>query len=99
MTVRLADVVHAADIRVRDLARRADFVVELRQTHRVVAKRDGQELQRHRLAEAEVVGAVDLAHPTLPQQPDDPVAPVEDRARLKQPMVDRTGRAEPAGRG
>ncbi|MDA2936778.1 hypothetical protein MYX75_00740 [Acidobacteria bacterium AH-259-A15] len=40
-----------------------------------------QELQRHGLAELEVVGAVDLAHPAAAEEPDHPVAPGQHGAR------------------
>jgi hypothetical protein len=65
VAVDLADVIHTAHVRVRDLARDADFVPETRQLRRVPRHGLGQELERHRLAQFEVVGAVDLAHPPL----------------------------------
>ena len=39
-----------------------------------------QELQRHRLIEREVVGAVDLAHAAAAEQRDEPVAAGDDGA-------------------
>ena len=53
-----------------NLPRHADLVVEPREGAVVGAQRR-QELQRDRLAELEVVGAVDLAHAAAPEQPDD----------------------------
>src|SRR2546422_7247407 len=41
----------------------------------------GQELQRHRLSELEILGAVDLAHATLSDALDDAIAAGEDPAR------------------
>jgi hypothetical protein len=78
--VRLADVVHAADVRVRDLARDLHFLTEAFQPVRVV-RRFGEELEGDRLVEGEVVGAVDLAHPAAAEQGDDPVPAREYRAR------------------
>jgi hypothetical protein len=40
----------------------------------------GQELQRHRLAQLEVVGPVDLAHAAAADQAGDPVAACNDGA-------------------
>jgi hypothetical protein len=37
-----------------------------------------QELQRHGLAELQVVRPIDLAHPAVAQEPDDAVAPAQD---------------------
>ena len=85
--VGLADVVDAADVAdARPGARVAHFVVELREARRVVSQVVGQELQRDRLTEPEIVGAVDLAHAAAAEQPDDAVAAVEHVARA------RTGR-------
>ena len=81
--VDLADVVHAADVLVRDLAREPHLGVELREPHRVGLERRRQELQRDRLPELEVVGAVDLAHPALALAIDDAVAAVEEGAGLE----------------
>ncbi len=40
----------------------------------------GQEFEGHLLADLEIVGAVDLAHPTAAELGDDAVAPLEDVA-------------------
>ena len=96
VTVDLADVVDAADVGVRDLARRPDLVVELREPDGIGADRVGQELQRDRLAEAEVVGAVDLAHAALAEEADDAEPSVEHRTGREAAVIDRVGRAEPA---
>ena len=70
LAVGLADVVDAADVGVRDLPRdAAPRRGNAAQRARVGAQRLGQELQRHRLAEREVVGAVDLAHAAPPERP------------------------------
>jgi hypothetical protein len=71
MAVDFADVVHAADVRMGDLARRADFVVELREADGIVLEAVWQELQGDRLAEPQIVGAVHLAHAALAEHRDD----------------------------
>ena len=57
----------------------------------------GQELERDRLAELQVVGAVDLAHAAAAEQADDAIAAAEDRARREAPVVDRARRRKPTG--
>jgi hypothetical protein len=60
---------------VRHLPRQAHLLVETRECRRVLRERGGQKLERDRLLEFQVVGAVDLAHAPAAQQPDDAVAP------------------------
>ena len=85
LAVDLADVVDAADVRVRHLPRGAHLVVELREPRRIVRERRRQELQRDRLAEPQVVGAIDLAHAAAPEQADDAIAAVEDAPGANRP--------------
>ena len=85
--VDLADVVHAADVLVGDLARDAHLVVELRETRGIGGDGLGEELQRHGLVEPQVVGAVHLAHPAASKQPDDAIAVVDDGAGWKAAAV------------
>ena len=70
----LADVVDAADVGVRDLARHAHLAVEALQQTRVRGRFRRQEFQRHRLAQHQIGGAIDLAHAAAAQQADDAVA-------------------------
>ena len=56
----------------------------------------GQELQRDRLTELEVVGAIDLAHPAPAEAPDDAIAGVEQGAGREPAVVDRVGARQPA---
>lgn len=77
----LADVVHAAHVRMRDLPRHAHFVVKLGELVGVGADAGGQELDRDRLSESQVVGAIDLAHAAPTEQADDSIAAFEQRAR------------------
>ena len=79
----LADVPHAADRRVRDLARHAHLAVEALEALGVALERARQELEGDRLLELQVVGAVDLAHPAAAEQADDAVALGEHRARAR----------------
>ena len=50
--VRFTDVVDAANVAMRDLARGANFVVELRQPRRILRDRFRQKLERDRLSQA-----------------------------------------------
>jgi hypothetical protein len=71
---RFPDVVHAANVRMRDLAGDADLAVEAFEQAGLIRHRLGQELERHRLIELEVGGAVDLAHASATDDRDDAVA-------------------------
>ena len=62
----------------RDLARDAHLVAKTLQRVRIARHGFGQELQRHRLAEHQIVGAIDLAHAALAEQRDDPIALAND---------------------
>ena len=94
----LADVVDATDVGMRDLPRRPDLVVKLREPARVGREILRQEFQRHGLAEAQIVGAVDLAHPAAAEQSDHAVPAVEHGARRESPVIDRARRAQPPAR-
>ena len=94
----LVDVVDAADVRVRDLPREADLGVEAREEPGVGGDRLREELQGDGLAELQVVGAVDLAHPAAAEEADDPVAPADHRSRREGAEVDRVRGREAAGR-
>ena len=96
--VDLVDVVDAADVRVGDLARHPHFGMELRQARGIAIDVGGQELERDRLSELQIVGAVDLAHPAAADAPDDPIAAAEQRSGRKAPMVDGAGRGQPSRR-
>ena len=77
----LADVEHAADVRVRDLARDADLGQEPLVPDGIVGERARQEFQRDRRTELDVVGPVDLAHASAAEQADDAVAASEHGPR------------------
>ena len=59
----------------------AHFVVEPREPAGVGGERFGQELERHRLAERQIVGAIDLAHAAAAEQADDAIAAGEHGPR------------------
>ena len=81
--VGFAEVVEAADVLVRHLARRAQLVVELREVRRIAGDPFGQELQRDRLIERQIVGAIDFAHAAAAEQRDQPIAAGDDRSRCE----------------
>jgi hypothetical protein len=76
--VGVADVVGPADVAMRDGARDAHFVVELRQASGMAGEILGQQLQRDGLSELQVVGAVHLAHAALAERRDDAEAAGEN---------------------
>ena len=83
------DVVDAADVRMRHLPRHPHFGVELREPRGIAIDRLGQEFQRDRLAELQVVGAIDLTHAALCRAADDAVAPAEEGAGREAAVIDR----------
>lgn len=91
----VADVIHTAHIRVRDLSCGSHLIVKLHEALRVGGKRLGQQLDGDLLTEPEVVCTVDLAHAPLAEQADDPVPRVDDRTRREAPMIDRPRRTQP----
>ena len=96
VAVELADVVDAAHVRMRHLPRHPHFGVQLRQPRRIAIDFLRQELQRDRLPELEVVGAIDLAHAAAPEASDDAVAAVEEGAGREAAVIDRVGARQPA---
>jgi hypothetical protein len=62
--------------------------VKLRESDRLVTQSVGQELQRHRLAESEIVSPIHFAHPARAEQPDNAVAAVEQRAWRESAVAD-----------
>ena len=83
--VPFADVMNPTDIGMRNLAGRAGLVAQARRQGGLVA---AQKLQRNRLAECEIVGAIDLAHPASTQQADDAVARRQEGARRERAVID-----------
>ena len=92
--VGVADVVGAADVAVGDGARDADLVVELREARRVVHQFIGKQLERDRLSELEILGAVDLAHAAAAERGDDAEAAGEEGAGGEAPPACTAGRGQ-----
>jgi hypothetical protein len=72
----------------RYLAGGPHLAVELGETDRIVAKPGWKQLERHRLAESQVVGTIDFSHTARAEQSDDPVATVEYGARRETAVID-----------
>jgi hypothetical protein len=81
---------------VRDLARHPHLGVEALETVFFGRQVSRQELQRDRLAQLQVVGAIHLAHSPAAEQTDDPVALGEHHARREADDLDDVGGGEPA---
>ena len=92
VAVDFVDVVDTADVRVRDLAGHPHFGVELGQARRIAVDVSGQELQRDRLPELQIVGPKHLAHAAASEAPDDAVAAAEEGAGGKAPVIDAAAR-------
>jgi len=55
----------------------------------------GQELERHRLAESQIIGAINLAHAASAQQGDDAITTGQKPARKKAALIrGAAGRAQ-----
>ena len=80
MPVDLADVVDAADVRVRHFARHPHLGAEPLDPLGPFGDLVRQELERDLLLEHEIVGAIDLAHAAAPEQAGDAIATREQRA-------------------
>ncbi len=87
--VDLADVVDAADVGMRDAARVTHLGVEALDEGGLRGEFLRQEFQRDRLAELQIVGAVDLAHAAVADQPDDAVPVGQDRPGRKSAAIER----------
>src|SRR5207249_1555573 len=91
----LADVVDATDVRMRHLSRDADLFMKAGEPRGVVRERGPDELERYRLGEPEIVGAVHLAHAAASEQRGNPVTVVENRAWLELSVIDRGRLSQP----
>ena len=96
LTLHLANVVNAADVRVGDLPRDADLGIETLEARGVVREHPWKKLQRDRLAELQVIGAIDLAHSAAAQKADNPIPLRQDRSGGESARVDRVRGGEPA---
>ena len=89
--VEFADVVNPADVGMGDLARDANLVAEALERARVPGGSLRKKLQRDRLAEFEVGGAIDFAHAAPAEQGDDAIALEQQRARREATFIRRRG--------
>jgi hypothetical protein len=85
----LANVVHAADVRVRDQARHPHLAVETLEQALVVRRFLGQELQSDRLTQRQVHRPVDLTHPAAAQQRENAISSAEQSAGNKAAFIFR----------
>ena len=92
LSVDLADVVHPADVGVADLPRQPNLVVEEFQSLGILGEVLRKKLQRHRVAELEVVRPVNFAHPPLADQRDDTVTLGDLRPRQKSTVLRSLGK-------
>ena len=74
VAIDLAQIVHPADVGVRDLPRRSHLVEEALQALLVTRERLGEELESHRQSELQIVRPVDLAHSPFSEEADHPVS-------------------------
>ncbi len=95
MPLHLSDVMDAADVRVRHLAGGPDFIEEPLEPAPVVGDLLGQELERDRLAQLEIVGAENLAHSTTADLTDDPIPPGHHGPRNEPAPSGHIGGGEP----
>ena len=84
------DVVEAADVRMRHLASDAHLVAESHE-RRFVQLASREELQRNRLTENLVEGAIHFSHPALTDEAEDSVSAGQYGARRETPFLDGTG--------
>ena len=90
--VDFAKVVNAADVFVRDLARHAHFTMKPRERGAVTQQMFGKELQRDRLTQFQVIGAIDFAHAAFANQAHDAITLCQHRARHEARVIDRIER-------
>jgi hypothetical protein len=89
LAVNFANVVNAADVAMRDLPRHSHFPVKASQRRAVARERFRQKLERDRLAQLEIIGAVDFAHSAATNQSDDAIALDQYRPRNEPRIIDR----------
>mgnify|MGYP001816080649 CR=1 FL=1 len=81
MAFDLADIVDTADVGVGHLERTSHLVEKALEAIAILIHFARQKLERHRLPELEVVGAIDLTHAAAAEQPDNTISPIDNRAR------------------
>ncbi len=91
LAFELADIVHPADIRMRDLARDANFVMKAREHGRIAHGGFGEELEGYGLAKPDIGGPVYLAHAAFAEAADDAVTFREQGAGQKAAFLGNRG--------
>jgi hypothetical protein len=74
MTIDLADIVNAADVRMRHETRKPDLITKALNRRGILTEGLGKKLERHRLAQREVVGAIHLPHSAFAEEGDDAIS-------------------------
>ena len=74
MAFDLADIVNAADVRMRHLTRKPDLITKALNRSGITTEELGKKLERHRLPQREVVGAIHLTHSAFAEEGDDAIS-------------------------
>ncbi len=69
LPIHFADIVNAADVRMRDLPRDSNFIVKTRESVGIRRRGFRQKFERHLLAQSEIGGAIHFAIPPRPSNP------------------------------
>ncbi len=93
-----ADIVHTADVRMRDLPRDAHFVAETRERGLIRRPLSGKELEGHCLGQQQIVSTIDFAHATAAQQAHDPITLRQQGSRREPALVHVAGRGSGTAR-
>ena len=99
VAVGFIDVVDAAHVGMRDLARHAHFGVQLREPGGIAVDIRGEKLEGDRLSELQIIGAINLAHAALAEPAKHSIPSAENGAGLEASVIDRAGACQPARRG
>jgi hypothetical protein len=94
-----ADVVYAAHVRMGNLPREPNFLMESSQPVSAMHDLGRQELERDGLSKLQVFSSIDFAHAAAAQQADDAVAAGEHRAGDELRAVECVRRRQPIGVG
>ena len=92
LTVDLANVVNPTDVRMRHLAGDTHFAIEALHGCGILREIPGKKFKSDRLAQPEIVRAIDFAHAAFAQQTNDAIALCENRSRHETRVVNRVER-------
>lgn len=84
----LADVINATNVFMTHLTRDPNFTMKTRQRGALRKQVIRQKLQRHRLAQFEIVGSINFTHPASSKQSDYPVTLAQNCTGHKPGIVD-----------